>query len=343
MEPSQLFTAMFEIYNLVSIIRRDRPEPSGTHDLIDSLNSHLEKDFKETFISKRGSTDDGERVYHDPQVIDAFRRAGYTLRSDDEDEDGWAPLNRVKQSSTLSVDLELMRYIQLKPTMRRAVQSKGTEVVLKPLYPSSHELQILQHLHSIKSPYNHTIPLFAALEMNVGTFIVLPDATPLDIGFKYGMFRNNALDFSRQLVEGVAFLHFHGIAHLDIKPQNIVALRNQLFIIDFDISVRVDGPDALIDRWCGTPNWMAPEIQYRPNCLYSPIRADLWSCGRVLQYLASKSAVENRQLKALIWRLLNKNPRLRPLLHLQLSEQQDGLKRKPDALPQSDWPLVQHS
>jgi serine/threonine protein kinase len=226
-----------------------------------------------------------------------------------------------------------MRYIQLRPTMRRAVQSKGTEAVVKLLHPGSHELRILQHLHSIKPPYNHTIPLLAALELNVGTFTILPEATPLDIGFKYGMFHNNAVDFSRQLVEGVAFLHRHDIAHLDIKPQNIVALRNRLFIIDFDISVSVDGPDALIDRWCGTPNWMAPEIHHQPTCLYSPIRADLWSCGRVLQYLASKVAVENKTLKALTWQLLNKNPRLRPLLHLRLSELQGGLKRKPDALP----------
>jgi hypothetical protein len=96
---------MFEIYNLVSIIRRDRPELTGTHDLINSLNSHLSNDFKETFMSKRTHIDDGEQVYHNRQVIDAFSRAGYTLRSDDEDEDGWAPLNRVKQSSTLSIDL----------------------------------------------------------------------------------------------------------------------------------------------------------------------------------------------------------------------------------------------
>jgi serine/threonine protein kinase len=36
------------------------------------------------------------------------------------------------------------------------------------------------------------------------------------------MFRNKGADFSRQLIEGVAFLHRHDIAHLDIKPQNIV-------------------------------------------------------------------------------------------------------------------------
>jgi serine/threonine protein kinase len=144
----------------------------------------------------------------------------------------------------------------------------------------------------------------------VSTFIFLPEATPLDLGFALGMFRNNVDDFGHQLIEGVAFLHRHGIAHLDIKPPNIVALPNQLFIIDFDISVRVDGPDALIDRWCGTPEWMTPEIGHQdgPRRLYSPIRADSWSCGLILRYLTSNGAVkEENPFGALTRQLLNKN------------------------------------
>lgn len=50
----------------------------------------------------------------------------------------------------------------------------------------------------------------------------LPEATPLNLAFAYGMFRNDVLDFSRQLIAGVAYLHGRGIAYLDIKPQNIV-------------------------------------------------------------------------------------------------------------------------
>jgi serine/threonine protein kinase len=213
-----------------------------------------------------------------------------------------------------------MWYMQLKPTMRHAIQSGGTAVVVKLLRPSSNELSILQHLHSVKSPHNHTIPLLGTLKLNVGTFIFLPEATPLDLGFALGMFRGKVVSFSRQLIEGVAFLHRRGIAHLDIKPSNIVALQNQLFIIDFDISVRVGGPRALIDRWCGTPEWMAPEIGHRDglNCSYSPIRADLWSCGLMLRYLASKGVVEEESpFKTLARQLLNKNPRLRPLLYVR--------------------------
>ncbi|KAI0248060.1 kinase-like domain-containing protein [Lactifluus subvellereus] len=354
-QPSDLFTAISEIYNLVSIIQSDRPELGNIQERIELLSSDLSKNFKDTFMSKRtqydtneggskptkrprsspggqgGNTGNGlrhgEHVYHDRQVVDAFTRAGYTLESNDEDENGWEPMNK------------------LKPTMRHAIQSSGTAVVVKLLRLDSSELPILQYLHSIKSPYNHTIPLLRTLNLNVGTFIMLPEATPLDLGFTLGMFRNEVVDFSRQLIAGVAFLHRHNIAHLDIKPQNIVALQNQLFIIDFDISVRVDGPDALIDRWCGTPKWMAPEIGHEdgPKCLYSPIRADLWSCGLMLRYLASKGVVKGSPFATLARQLLNKNPQLRPLLYLQSSGLVTGshplgdlngrLKRKPDPLP----------
>jgi serine/threonine protein kinase len=235
--------------------------------------------------------------------------------------------------------------MQLKPIMRHAIQSNGTAAVVKQLYhPNTNEFKFLKHFRQIKSPDNHTIPLLKTLQLNMGTFICVPKATPLDIGFARGMFRNNTIDLSRQLIKGVGFLHCHGIAHLDIKPQNIVALPHRLFIIDFDISVSVSGPNALIDRWCGTPGWMAPEIGHQdgPRHSYSPIRAVLWSSGQVLQYMAREGAVEENPFKALTWRLLNKNPLNRPLLHSSQSlfkvghsssQLQRRLKRKADAIP----------
>jgi hypothetical protein len=82
-----------------------------------------------------------------------------------------------------------------------------------------------------------------------------------------------------------------------------------------------------------------------PKRLYSPIRADLWSCGLVLRYLAREGPVkeEENPFEALTRQLLKKNPQLRPLLDSvtvghPLSEQQGGLKRKPDALPHDAKP-----
>lgn len=135
MQGSTLFTAIFEIYNLASIIQSDKSDLGLMKNRIGLLSSELSKNFNETFTLKLkrthgdagedatnppkrtrlsyggqgGNTGNalrhGEHVYHDPQVVDAFTQAGYTLESNDEDEDGWAPLNQVKQTGTLSVDL----------------------------------------------------------------------------------------------------------------------------------------------------------------------------------------------------------------------------------------------
>jgi hypothetical protein len=97
---------MFQLYNLVSIIQNDRPELGDIQRRIRLLNSDLLKNFSDTFMSKRTHCDNREEgTYHNRQVVDAFTRAGCTLESNDEDEDGWAPLNQVKQPSTLPFNL----------------------------------------------------------------------------------------------------------------------------------------------------------------------------------------------------------------------------------------------
>jgi serine/threonine protein kinase len=219
--------------------------------------------------------------------------------------------------------------------MRHATHSSGTQVVVKLLRPGSDELEILQYLQSFTSSDKYILPLIGTLTLDVGTFFLLPEAIPLNQGFAIQTFRDKDVDFGSQLTNGVAYLHRCNVAHLDIKPQNIVALKNRLFIIDFDISIRVSGPDMTIDRWCGTPGWMAPEIGHQngPRRPYSPIRADLWSCGLMLRYLASNGVVTS---KTLTEQLLRKDPCLRPLLAPQssvtvahpLSDRNGGLKRK---------------
>ncbi|KAI0249558.1 hypothetical protein BJV78DRAFT_667522 [Lactifluus subvellereus] len=95
---SDLFTAIFEIYNLVSIIQSDRPELGNIQELIGLLGSDLSNNFKDTFMSKRTHSDTNEgRPSHGGQGgnIGSGLQHGYTLESDDEDENGWAPLNQV--------------------------------------------------------------------------------------------------------------------------------------------------------------------------------------------------------------------------------------------------------
>ncbi|KAI0261726.1 kinase-like domain-containing protein, partial [Gloeopeniophorella convolvens] len=96
-----------------------------------------------------------------------------------------------------------------------------------------------------------------------------------------------------QFLEGVAFLHENKIAHLDLNPSNVVvkvdgplsARSLRLLIIDYGLSMFVEGEETLIDYWCGTRGWIAPEAgtEHGPDVEYSPILADRWACGRMIE------------------------------------------------------------
>ncbi|KAM3961265.1 LOW QUALITY PROTEIN: death-associated protein kinase related [Aphomia sociella] len=86
----------------------------------------------------------------------------------------------------------------------------------------------------------------------------------------------------RHVLEGLAHLHSRRIAHLDLKPQNLLlsASGEELQICDFGIS-RAIQPGAHVREILGTRDYVAPEIlSYEPLSL----AADIWSVG-VLAYV----------------------------------------------------------
>jgi serine/threonine protein kinase len=85
---------------------------------------------------------------------------------------------------------------------------------------------------------------------------------------------------SQQLFEAFKFMHDHGVAHMDLKPSNIIIplIYGQLTIIDFSLAVRLNAPQHTFVGFTGTEGYMAPEVG---KATYNPIRADLWSCGKV--------------------------------------------------------------
>ncbi|KAF9060454.1 kinase-like domain-containing protein, partial [Rhodocollybia butyracea] len=91
---------------------------------------------------------------------------------------------------------------------------------------------------------------------------------------------------SRDLANGLNFLHENGIAHLDVKPHNMVYdERFNLYLIDFDAAERVEGVQSTINEVRGTKLWMAPGFPELfaevTKGTYSPILADRFSCGCV--------------------------------------------------------------
>lgn len=195
--------------------------------------------------------------------------------------------------------------------------------------------------------HNHIIPLLDSVTTEMGPVVVLPCGVPLsEDGLKFR--GHDIVRLGRQFIEGLAYLHQQRIAHLDLKPSNIVyeCSTKNIWIIDLDCAVWCDGVEELVTTARGTIGWAAPEVNLDDSdsnpptgtssahadagsTPYSPIRADLWSAGKVLAFLhtekADASAVEkgsdrDSEMMQLSRLLMNENPARRPVLHWLIQE-----------------------
>ena len=177
------------------------------------------------------------------------------------------------------------------------------------------EIQILQYLMGLNSPANHTISGAQIWPVHGGNVISMPVAGSWLTSLK----KPNARLWSvaKQLFEAVDFMHQHGVAHMDLKPQNILIPLDggRLSIIDFGRSLRVKGVGHKFHGIVGTTGYIAPEVASGDG-LYSAIRADLWSCGKTLEELCNKCqrSVDRDTLLEISRQLMDEDPGRRPMM-----------------------------
>lgn len=83
--------------------------------------------------------------------------------------------------------------------------------------------------------------------------------------------------------EGIAQAHQQGIAHRDLKPDNVILLNDtHAKVLDFGLSIAT-GMDALTrsGEWIGTPQYMAPEA-FQRSYIDEPARLDVYALGLIL-------------------------------------------------------------
>ena len=84
-------------------------------------------------------------------------------------------------------------------------------------------------------------------------------------------------------VRAINHLHMRGIAHRDIKPDNILMMKNGMVKLgDFGFSVDMekvfdDSNNQIFSNICGTICFMAPEVAKPTKYGYDPFKADIWS------------------------------------------------------------------
>jgi serine/threonine protein kinase len=136
---------------------------------------------------------------------------------------------------------------------------------------------------------------------------------------KYKLDASTIISITKQICEGLSYLHMNHIIHRDIKPLNILIQNGIIKIGDFGLSVKINGK---LKGNCGTKFYKAPEVN---DSTYT-YKSDLWSFGMTLAFLnmpvihESKMNLEERvscikntnKIPKFIYRLLENDPDVRP-------------------------------
>eukprot|EP01063_Lacrimia_lanifica_P015327 TRINITY_DN22123_c0_g1_i1.p1 TRINITY_DN22123_c0_g1~~TRINITY_DN22123_c0_g1_i1.p1 ORF type:complete len:519 (+),score=160.49 TRINITY_DN22123_c0_g1_i1:160-1716(+) len=89
------------------------------------------------------------------------------------------------------------------------------------------------------------------------------------------------VNYCRDVVEGVSYLHEKNIIHQDLKGDNILLGENGCKLADFGTSKEIrERGNKTQDNAQGTPLWMAPEAIKQSDSI--TLRADIWSLGCVI-------------------------------------------------------------
>ncbi|KAJ8558046.1 hypothetical protein K7X08_004812 [Anisodus acutangulus] len=109
--------------------------------------------------------------------------------------------------------------------------------------------------------------------------------------------------YFHQLISALHFCHQNGVAHRDLKPQNLLLDgEGRLKVSDFGFSALHDEQlsNSLLQTACGTPAYMAPEIVYKKE--YDGSKVDAFSCGVILfVFLTGKLPFDDSSYTKLHW------------------------------------------
>lgn len=159
------------------------------------------------------------------------------------------------------------------------------------------ELSILQKLHhpnvvALENFYEDTENYYIVMEL-------VPGGDLMDFVAANGAIGEDACQvITKQVLEGIAYVHNLGISHRDLKPDNILIMQDDPILVkitDFGLAKFSDN-SSFMKTFCGTLAYVAPEVitgkyealQLSPeNAQYSSL-VDIWSLGCLVYVLLTQ-------------------------------------------------------
>ncbi len=177
----------------------------------------------------------------------------------------------------LARDLKHARDVAVKVVHPHVASALGADRFLR-------EIRIVAQLH-----HPHIVPLYDSGEADGSLYYVMPYEEGSSLRQRLAhdgpLPMDDAVLLLRDVCDGLAYAHRHGIVHRDIKPDNVLLSGRRAMITDFGVAkAATDAAGASVTESgvrLGTPAYMAPEqIAGDPGIDH---RADLYSVG-VLAY-----------------------------------------------------------
>lgn len=201
------------------------------------------------------------------------------------------------------------------------------------------EGRLLHQICHVKNPgdkqnegWRHVVPVNEVIEANNTAYFVMQYLDGGSIKAKAPMGEEQALSYMRPICQAVAYIHRHGILHMDIKPENIVMRRDlktqyeEPVLIDFGVSLHFDRKGNLTTTHTsfGRTDGYSPIEQYGAVTDFQP-KIDVYALGATLFFLLTGTVppmsliLERAQLESMLPENLSQRTRA-ALLHAMTKE-----------------------